>query len=44
VPCGIREFGVTSLAALGVDVGMEQVDLALQRAFIEVFGDVALAA
>lgn len=44
VPCGIREFGVTSLKAMGVDVGMDQVDLALQAAFIEVFGETALAA
>lgn len=44
VPCGIREFGVTSLAALGVEVGMDQVDLALQAAFIEVFEKAALAA
>jgi lipoyl(octanoyl) transferase len=33
VPCGIREFGVTSLAALGVDVGMDAVDAALKRHF-----------
>jgi lipoyl(octanoyl) transferase len=38
VPCGIREHGVTSLAALGYPVGLEDVDLALQTAFAEVFG------
>ncbi len=31
VPCGIREHGVTSLAALGVDASMEEMDLALRR-------------
>jgi lipoyl(octanoyl) transferase len=38
VPCGIREHGVTSLAALGVDATMEEVDAALQRNFTKVFG------
>lgn len=33
VPCGIREFGVTSLKALGVDASMEEVDAALKKAF-----------
>jgi lipoyl(octanoyl) transferase len=31
VPCGIREFGVTSLAALGIAAEMEQVDAVLQE-------------
>ena len=31
VPCGIREFGVTSLAALGLDVSLQQADAALQK-------------
>ena len=31
VPCGIRGFGVTSLAALGVKVDMAAVDAALQK-------------
>jgi lipoyl(octanoyl) transferase len=38
VPCGIREHGVTSLADLGYPVGIEDVDVALQSAFAEVFG------
>jgi lipoyl(octanoyl) transferase len=38
IPCGIREHGVTSLAALGVQVGMAEVDAALQRNFVKVFG------
>ena len=38
VPCGIAEHGVTSLAALGVDVGMAEVDAALRTGWGEVFG------
>jgi lipoyl(octanoyl) transferase len=38
VPCGIREFGVTSLAALGRTTDRERVDAALAAAFVEVFG------
>jgi lipoyl(octanoyl) transferase len=38
VPCGIREHGVTSLAALGLPVTMSDVDVALKTAFREVFG------
>lgn len=37
VPCGIREFGVTSLQALGVDVSMEEVDARLRQNFARVF-------
>ncbi len=33
VPCGIREHGVTSLAALGVDTDLAAVDRALERSF-----------
>jgi lipoyl(octanoyl) transferase len=33
VPCGIAEFGVTSLAELGKQYGLERVDDALRRAF-----------
>lgn len=33
VPCGIREYGVTSLAALGVKASMAQVDERLKAAF-----------
>lgn len=43
VPCGIRDFGVTSLAALGRAASMEQVDRALQSAFTERFGPVEAA-
>ena len=38
VPCGIREHGVTSLAALGLAVTMDEVDAALRRAWLDVFG------
>ena len=38
VPCGIREHGVTSLAALGVDVGMAEVDRVLLSCFGKIFG------
>ncbi len=38
VPCGISEHGVTSLAALGLPVTMQDADLALQAAWAEVFG------
>ena len=38
VPCGIREHGVTSLAALGVSATMDDVDAALRRTFDTVLG------
>lgn len=38
VPCGVREHGVTSLAALGRLVSMPEVDTVLRVAFEEVFG------
>jgi len=34
VPCGIAEYGVTSLAALGKQIGFERVDCALKRTFL----------
>jgi lipoyl(octanoyl) transferase len=37
VPCGVREHGVTSLAALGITASMADVDLALRAAFAQVF-------
>ncbi|RAK31045.1 lipoyl(octanoyl) transferase [Falsochrobactrum ovis] len=38
VPCGISEYGVTSLVDLGLPVTMDDVDVALGRAFENVFG------
>ncbi len=38
VPCGIRDAGVTSLAALGIGAPMAEVDEALKRHFERVFG------
>lgn len=38
VPCGVREHGVTSLAALGIAATMADVDTALRAAWYEVFG------
>ncbi len=42
-PCGVRDthLGVTSLADLGVAARMPEVDAALRRRFIEIFGPVA---
>jgi lipoyl(octanoyl) transferase len=37
VPCGIAEYGVTSLAALGVGATMAEVDTALRATFAEIF-------
>jgi len=39
VPCGIAEHGVTSLADLGIPVTMDDVDVAMQQAFEEVFAE-----
>jgi lipoyl(octanoyl) transferase len=43
VPCGVVDprYGVTSLVDLGLPVTMEDVDVALRRAFEEVFGPTA---
>ena len=38
VPCGISQYGVTSLADLGVMVTMADVDVALKQSFEKVFG------
>ena len=38
VPCGISGHGVTSLVDLGLPVTMEDADMALRKAFDEVFG------
>jgi lipoyl(octanoyl) transferase len=41
VPCGVREHGVTSLAALGIPATMHDADVALRAAWDEVFGSSA---
>jgi lipoyl(octanoyl) transferase len=38
VPCGLPQFGVTSLAALGIPASMHDADVALRAAWEEVFG------
>jgi lipoyl(octanoyl) transferase len=38
VPCGIREYGVTSLQALGTHATMDEADAALMTAWPQVFG------
>jgi lipoyl(octanoyl) transferase len=42
VPCGITEYGVTSLVDLGLPVTIEDVDIALLKAFENIFGPVFL--
>jgi lipoyl(octanoyl) transferase len=41
VPCGLADYGVTSLQALGVDAGMNEVDARLRGAFESRFGAIA---
>jgi lipoyl(octanoyl) transferase len=38
VPCGIRDYGVTSLADLGLPVSMYDADVALRASFQQIFG------
>ena len=38
VPCGLPQYGVTSLAALGIPATMHDTDVALRSAWEEVFG------
>jgi len=38
VPCGITEYGVTSLVDLGLPVTLDDLDVVLRRSFDEVFG------
>lgn len=39
VPCGITEYGVTSLVDMGLPVDMGDLDVALHRQFAPIFGD-----
>jgi lipoyl(octanoyl) transferase len=41
VPCGVRQHGITSLADLGLPVTMQDADVALKKAFVEIFGPVS---
>jgi lipoyl(octanoyl) transferase len=43
VPCGLPQYGVTSLAALGIPATMTDADVALRSAWEEVFGEQAPA-
>ena len=43
VPCGLSEFGVTSLVDLGLPVTMDEADAALKASFERVFGAVVAA-
>jgi lipoyl(octanoyl) transferase len=44
VPCGLTDAKVTSLAALGVETDMTEVDQALRTAFAQIFGVKAINA
>jgi lipoyl(octanoyl) transferase len=44
IPCGVREHGVTSLAAQGVIAAMPEIDAAMKRAFVTVFAERSIAA
>ncbi len=37
VPCGLHEYGVTSLKKLGINCSMDEVDNALQQCFSKIF-------
>ena len=41
VPCGISDYGVTSLVDMGLPVTMADVDVTLRRTFEETFGPLA---
>jgi lipoyl(octanoyl) transferase len=43
VPCGLSQYGVTSLAALGIPATMQDADVALRAAWEEVFESEATA-
>jgi lipoyl(octanoyl) transferase len=39
VPCGVSEHGITSLADLGIAVSLHDIDVALKRSFVKIFGE-----
>ncbi len=40
IPCGVRDFGVTSLVDLGVPVGLHDLDIALREVFTEAMKEI----
>jgi lipoyl(octanoyl) transferase len=38
IPCGISEYGVTSIQELGINITMQDFDIALKRQFEKIFG------
>ena len=40
VPCGVSDHGVTSMAQLGVQASMADVDAALRQCFEPIFGPI----
>ena len=38
IPCGVQQYGVTSLVDLGLPVSMNDLDVALKQSFKEIFG------
>lgn len=38
VPCGVQQYGVTSLVDLGLPITMEETDIVLRETFEEIFG------
>lgn len=44
VPCGLKNYGVTSLRDLGIFATMQEVDEALKKSFVPIFGCVQMHA
>lgn len=44
VPCGVQQYGVTSLVDLGLPITMEDADLSLQKIFEDIFGPTIISA
>lgn len=43
VPCGVQQYGVTSLVDLGLPITMEDTDLSLQKVFEDIFGPIVVS-
>ena len=39
VPCGLADYGVTSLVDLGITANMDDLDVALRQSFAQIFGE-----